>query len=204
MSFNVTVLKEAFYSLFMSMKDGNNDTFAEGVANAVTAFVATGQVTTVDGGAITEGAFSGGGTGSLTVIPSDCSSVIISACKNMKGDPYGNYYFAQEMGHALKNMADRGTVTVTVTGTVTTPGGVTHATGGEATGTISCDSSSLVQGLYETFTQMWNRREEDRYNGNLRFAEKLAQEINDFFTSGAVSTNGTGAIAGSSGTGTIA
>ena len=50
---------------------------------------------------------------------------------------------------------------------------------------------------------MYNQREQEGFDGNKEFAKELANELNSFYTSGTISTDGQGNIAGSSGSGTI-
>ena len=106
---------------------------------------------------------------------------------------------------AFKKMADEGTVTTTVTGTLTPPPPSPPITpyGGSATGSISCDSTAMVQALKILFSNMYTHAGEDDYNGNLEFAKELATQLNSFWTSGRISTSGEGNIEGSSGSGSI-
>ena len=102
-------------------------------------------------------------------------------------------------------MADEGTVTTTVTGTLTPPSPSPPITpyGGSATGNISCDSTAMVQALKILFSNMYTHAGEDDYNGNLEFAKELATQLNNFWTSGRIRTSGEGNIEGSSGSGSI-
>ena len=117
----------------------------------------------------------------------------------------GNNYLAEELGKAFKKMADEGIVTTTVTGTLTPPSPSPSITpyGGSATGNISCDSTAMVQALKILFSNMYTHAGEDGYNGNLEFAKELATQLNNFWTSGRISTSGEGNIEGSSGSGSI-
>ena len=170
------------------------------------AFVGTGQVTTTDVGTVPGGAFSGGGTGTLSVTATNCAKIIKDACEEMNNmTSGGNNYLAEELGKAFKKMADEGTVTTVVTGTLTPPSPSPSITpyGGSATGNISCDSTAMVQALKILFSNMYIHAGEDDYNGNLEFAKELATQLNNFWTSGSISTSGEGNIEGSSGSGSI-
>ena len=68
MAFSKSTLQTDILTVFNNMgSDATNDDFANGLANAVVAFVGTGQVSTTDAGTVPGGAFSGGGTGTLSV-----------------------------------------------------------------------------------------------------------------------------------------
>lgn len=205
MAFNKAQLQSDFEDVFESMTDGDEDTFPDGISDAVVAFVSGGQVSTQDDGTVPGGAYSGSGTGTLSVTASACASIIKSACTAMKTmTSGGDDYLAEEIGKGLKKMADDGVVVTTVTGTLQPPSSspVTPYVG-TAQGTISCSESSLVSMLKSTFKKMWDDREKDGFDGNEEFAKELANVVNSFYTSGTVTTQGQGNIAGSSGSGSI-
>lgn len=206
MAFNKAKLQSDFEAVFESMTDGNEDTFPNGISAAVVTFVSGGVVSTTDAGTVSGGAYSGSGTGKLTVTASACAAIIKAACTTMKTmTSGGNDYLAEEMGKGFKKMADDGVVTTTVTGTLTPPSPATPISpyGGEAKGTISCSETTLVTKLKALFQKMYNQREQEGFDGNKEFAKVLANEINSFYTSGTISTDGQGNIAGSSGSGSI-
>ena len=206
MAFVVSTLQKDIEDVFDSMTDGDNAVFANGIANAVVTFVGTGVVTTTDGGAVSGGSYVGSGTGSLSVTATKCAKTIKDACEAMMNmSSGGNDYLAEQIGKGIKQMADDGQVTTTVTGTLTPPSSSPITPyGGTAKGTVKCSETSLISDLKSVFAQMWSNRGDDEYDGNLQFAKKLAQAVNDFWTSGVVSTDGEGNIAGSKGTGSIA
>ena len=206
MAFNKAKLQSDFEAVFESMTDGNEDTFPNGISTAVVTFVSGGVVSTTDAGTVSGGAYSGSGTGKLTVTASACAAIIKAACTTMKTmTSGGNDYLAEEMGKGFKKMADDGVVTTTVTGTLTPPSPATPISpyGGAAKGTISCSETTFVTKLKALFQKMYNQREQKGFDGNKEFAKVLANEINSFYTSGTISTDGQGNIAGSSGSGSI-
>lgn len=206
MAFNKAKLQSDIEDVFESMTDGNEDTFPNGISAAVVTFVSGGQVSTQDAGTVTGGTYSGSGTGKLTVTASACAAIIKAACTAMKTmTSGGDDYLAEEMGKGFKKMADDGVVTTTVTGVLTPPPPATPISpyGGAAKGTISCSEATLVSKLKLLFKKMYNQREEEGFDGNKEFAKELANEINSFYTSGTISTDGQGNIAGSSGSGSI-
>lgn len=206
MAFNKAKLQSDFEAVFESMTDGNEDTFPNGISAAVVTFVSGGVVSTIDAGTVSGGTYSGSGTGKLTVTASACAAIIKAACTAMKTmTSGGDDYLAEEMGKGFKKMADDGVVTTTVTGTLTPPSPATPISpyGGAAKGTISCSEAALVTKLKALFQKMYNQREQEGFDGNKEFAKELANEINSFYTSGTISTDGQGNIAGSSGSGAI-
>ena len=206
MAFNKAKLQSDFVAVFESMTDGNEDTFPNGISAAVVAFVSGGVVSTIDTGTVTGGTYSGSGTGKLTVTDSACAAIIKAACKAMKTmTSGGDDYLAEEMGKGFKKMADDGVVTTTVTGVLTPPPPAAPVSpyGGVAKGTISCSETTLVTKLKALFQKMYNQREQEGFDGNKEFAKVLANEINSFYTSGTISTDGQGNIASSSGSGAI-
>lgn len=206
MAFNKAQLQSDFEDVFESMTDGNEDTFPNGISDAVVTFVSGGQVSTQDAGTISGGVYSGSGTGSLSVKASACAAIIKAACTAMKTmTSGGDDYLAEEMGKGFKKMADDGVVTTTVTGTLQPPSSAPPITpyGGTAKGSISCSEATLVSKLKLLFKKMYNQREEEGFDGNKEFAKELANEINSFYTSGTISTQGQGNLEGSTGSGSI-
>ena len=206
MALNKAQLQSDFEAVFESMTDGNEDTFPNGISAAVVTFVSGGIVSTTDAGTVSGGTYAGSGTGQLTVTASACAAIIKAACTTMKTmTSGGDNYLAEEMGKGFKKMADDGVVTTTVTGTLTPPSPATPISpyGGAAKGTISCSETALVAKLKALFQKMYNQREQEGFDGNKEFAKALANEINTFYTSGTISTDGQGNIAGSSGSGAI-
>ena len=206
MALNKAQLQSDFEDVFESMTDGNEDTFPNGISNAVVTFVSGGQVSTQDAGTVTGGTYAGSGTGKLTVTASACAAIIKAACTAMKTmTSGGDDYLAEEMGKGFKKMADDGVVTTTVTGVLTPPLPATPISpyGGAAKGSISCSEATLVSKLKLLFKKMYNQREEEGFDGNKEFAKELANEINSFYTSGTISTQGQGNIEGSTGSGSI-
>lgn len=206
MALNKAQLQSDFEDVFESMTDGNEDTFPNGISDAVVTFVSGGQVSTQDAGTVTGGTYAGSGTGKLTVTASACASIIKAACTAMKTmTSGGDDYLAEEMGKGFKKMADDGVVTTTVTGVLTPPPPATPISpyGGAAKGSISCSEATLVSKLKLLFKKMYNQREEEGFDGNKEFAKELANEINSFYTSGTISTQGQGNLEGSTGSGSI-
>lgn len=205
MAFNKSALHIALANVFSSMNDGDNSKFSNGIANAIVTFVASGDVSTTDGGTIPTGSYVASGTGKLAVTATSCANKIKNACDLMTDEQHGNNYLAEQIGAGIKQMADDGQVTTTVSGTVTLPnGGTVPNYTGSATGSISCNASDLISSLKNVFKAMYDNKDDTSYNGNSELAKEMANAINSFWTSGSVSTNGQGNIQGSSGSGSIA
>ena len=75
MALNKAQLQSDFEAVFESMTDGNEDTFPNGISAAVVTFVSGGVVSTTDAGTVSGGAYSGSGTGKLTVTASACAAI---------------------------------------------------------------------------------------------------------------------------------
>ena len=206
MAFNKAKLQSDFEAVFESMTDGNEDTFPNGISAAVVTFVSGGVVSTTDAGTVSGGTYAGKGTGKLTVTASACAAIIKAACTAMKTmTSGGDNYLAEEMGKGFRKMADVVVVTTFVTVVLTPPSPATPISpyGGPAKGTISCSETNLVTKLKALFQKFYYHSEQVGFDGNKEFAKELANGINSFYTSGAISTNGQGNIAGSSGSGSI-
>ena len=148
MAFNVQTLQTAFYNVFHNMTSGDITEFSDGIANAIVDFVSTGKVETIDAGTISAGVYAGKGEGSLSVTPDNCANIIKTACEKMWTDrnsgDYGSDYLAEEIGKAVKKMADDGEVNTDVKGQVTPPGSSPQTLNGKAKGTITCSETALV------------------------------------------------------------
>lgn len=208
MALDKSTLETAILNVFTSMTDGSIDKFSDGITNAIVSFVSNGEVSTVDMGTITAGAFVGTGSGEISVTSTDCTKVLKNACKKMNGETsedetYDDDYLAEQFGFALKAMSDNATVDTDVQGTVTTTTGATSTLEGSASGSIACVSTSLVTSLKTLFSTMYEKREETGYNGDSEFASTLADAIYSFWTSGVISTNGSETLAGSIGVGAL-
>lgn len=202
MAFVPSTLEAQLLSVFKSMTDGNEDTFPDGISNAVVSFVATGQVTTVDSGGVSAGAFTGSGSGSISATATECAGIIKTACLEMKNKTAGgDDYLAEQIGKGIKAMANNAKVTTTVTG-VATAGTTTTPLSGSAKGTIKCSETALITGLKSCFKKMYTNRE--TIDGNAELAKELASQVNSFWTSGVVSTQGQGSLSGATGSGTVA
>ena len=203
-----TTLEQDLKNAFSEMKKGGANTndayFAQKLAEACKKFGESGTITTVDAGAVPAGAFTGTGTGSLSLQSSLMEQPLLSACKAMTDASSGDSILANGIGNALFAMVSAGKVDTNITGTVVSPSGVPSPLAGTGTGTITCSQSSLISGLVSCFSEMKDKGGEEGYDGDSVFAEKMASLVNSFFKQGIVTVSGTGVLAGSVGSGTMA
>lgn len=213
MALSEDTLTEALTKVFRDMKNAKENAkdtdFSDGLSKACKDFAESGSITTVDGGALTSGAgvFAGGGSGSISVTQTDMSSPIVTAMNQMKNmRSGGDSVLAEAIFNGLKAMIDNGTVKTDVTGATTSPMGVPGLPpfSGSAEGTMTCTHPTFVNDLKKIFSDMNSKRNNKGFDGDAYLAEGLAGLVNTFISSGTVSTSGKGAIAGTSGGGSIA
>lgn len=196
-------LKKVFKDMKDAGEDASDDDFADGIAAACKAFGESGTVTTTDVGTVSAGVFTGAGTGTLSLDDSLMASPIKSACSSMKNmTEGGDNVLATAIGNALFAMTSAGEVNTNVTGTAIPPSPPppTVPVAGTAKGTITCVPAPVISGLQSAYNSMKNMTE----GGDDFLASQMAILINTYFASGIIATQGSGALAGSVGTGAIA
>lgn len=195
-------LKKVFKDMKDAGEDASDDDFADGIAAACKAFGETGMVTTTDVGAVSAGAFTGAGTGTLKLDDSLMASPIKSACSSMKNmTEGGDNVLAAAIGNGLMAMTSAGEVNTNVTGTVIPPNPPTPVPlAGTAKGTITCVPAPVISGLQAAYASMKSMTD----GGDDFLASQMATLINAYFAAGIIATQGSGALAGSIGTGVIA
>lgn len=187
-------LKEAFATM------QNDADFARLVSVAVARYAESGDITTTDAGQVSAGTFSGSGTGKISVDSSFCEGILVSATDSMKSmTSGGDALLAGQLAAGIDAMMAAGTVTTEVSGTATPPPPASPVpVSGTATGTFT-GNPALIQGVMAgAFPVMMGMVE----GGNDFFAVQLATCVTSYLNAGIISTNGTGAVAGSVGTGT--
>lgn len=213
MAFDKTSLENDIKQVFLDMKDAGEEAtdemFAKGLTQACKDFGESGSVATVDAGTVSSGVFAGSGSGTLELPSVSTSSgmgkIILDACTAMKTMNSGaDDYLATQIGAGLDSMTLAGVVKTDVTGTTTSPQGASvPPTSGKAEGTITCVSSSLVNGLKSVFSSMFSKRNEEGFNGDEYFAEQMANYVDAYFKAGIIATAGKEALSGTVGSGTI-
>lgn len=198
MSLDFNVLKSGLVSVFQDMSDDRR--FAQGISEKIASYAQSGAAQTVDAGTIAGGAFSGTGSGSITVNAALCENIIYAACMVIQGmTAGGNAYLAAQMALGIDTMMSAGTVNTSVVGTVVTPAGVPSAMAGVATGRFSGVSMALRTGFLAAFTAMDAMTE----GGDEYLAAQIALAVTGYLTSGVVTTQGQANLAGSIGNGLI-
>lgn len=187
-------LKEAF----ATMQDDAD--FARLVSAAVARYAESGDISTTDAGQVSAGTFSGSGTGKISVDSSVCEGILVSATDSMKSmTSGGDALLAGQLAAGIDAMMAAGTVTTEVSGTATPPPPASPVpVSGTATGTFT-GNPALIQGVMAgAFPVMVGMVE----GGNDFFAVQLATCVTSYLNAGIISTNGSGAVAGSVGSGT--
>lgn len=200
-------LQSDLKKVFSDMKQENakDSDFSDGVSKACKDFVESGTISTVDGGTVSSGGFVGSGNGSISVTQSDMSSPIVTAMNSMKNMAEGgNALLATAMFNGLNSMISNGTVETDVTGVTTSPAGATvPPSSGSAKGSMSCAYPTFVTELNSIFSDMNTKSDEEGFDGNVYLGDELGKLVNKYIKTGVVSTNGQGALSGSTGAGGI-
>lgn len=198
MSLKQSDLEDDLKEAFATMQDDAD--FARLVSAAVARYAESGDITTTDAGQVSAGTFSGSGTGKISVDSSVCEGILVSATDSMKSmTSGGDALLAGQLAAGIDAMMAAGTVTTEVSGTATPPPPASPVpVSGSATGTFT-GNPALIQGVMAgAFPVMMGMVE----GGNDFFAVQLATCVTSYLNAGTISTNGTGAIAGSVGSGT--
>lgn len=206
MAFVESKLKNDLQFVFNAMKNQNKDDvyFAEGLAKACKDFGESGDIVTTDGGTVSTGVFVGSGKGSLTLDDSLMANLIKTCCTQMKNGQGDDTTLANAIGNGILAMTNAGEVNTNVTGVTTSPqGSPVPPSSGSAKGKIACVNTSLISGLIKCFKDMKDKYADEGFDGDALFAGQLASLVNSYFKQGVIATNGTGALSGSAGSGTI-
>ena len=198
MSLKQSDLEDDLKEAFATMQDDAD--FARLVSVAVARYAESGDITTTDAGQVSAGTFSGSGTGKISVDSSVCEGILVSATDSMKSmTSGGDALLAGQLAAGIDAMMAAGTVTTEVSGTATPPPPASPVpVSGTATGTFT-GNPALIQGVMAgAFPVMVGMVE----GGNDFFAVQLATCVTSYLNAGTISTNGTGAVAGSVGSGT--
>lgn len=198
MSLKQSDLEDDLKEAFATMQDDAN--FARLVSAAVARYAESGDISTTDAGQVSAGTFSGSGTGKISVDSSVCEGILVSATDSMKSmTSGGDALLAGQLAAGIDAMMAAGTVTTEVSGTATPPPPASPVpVSGSATGTFT-GNPALIQGvMVGAFPVMMGMVK----GGNDFFAVQLATCVTSYLNAGTISTNGTGDVAGSVGSGT--
>jgi hypothetical protein len=196
MSLVLSSLTDALKAVFNDMS-GDDRKFSDGFAGAVKDFAESGEVVTVDAGAVSKGAFVGSGMGGITVTASDCADIVYAGAQEMLGAG-GNDILAAKMAEGVDTMITGGVVETDVNGVCTPPSGdPPFPLSGSAEGTMTGVPSPMEAAFFSAFEAMGTMSE----GNNDYMAAQCAVAVNAYMAAALVSTAGTGAISGSAGAG---
>nr|DAK20756.1 MAG TPA: hypothetical protein [Herelleviridae sp.] len=200
MSLNISTLKENLVQAFQSMKDGDDSVFAKKVSEAVANHIKTGNITTVDSGAVPVGAFTGAGTGAMTVDASILEGVLLAACKSMAAmSAGGNAVLAAQLAVGMDAMTNTGQIKTMITGAAVTPAGVSVPLAGSGQGKFTGVSTPIIVAVNAACSTMKTISE----GGDSVLAEAIAASITAYLQSGIITVHGLPPLAGSVGTGAM-
>ena len=201
MSLNQAALKEKLVQAFRSMKDGDDSVFAKKVSEAIAKHIKTGQITTVDAGAVPAGAFTGAGTGAMTVDVSILEGILLAACKSMTAmSAGGNAVLAAQLAAGMDTMTNAGQIKTRIKGTAITPAGVSVPLAGMGQGKFAGVSAPIIAAVNGACSAMETISE----GGDSVLAEAIAAAITVYLQSGVITVQGLPPLVGSIGTGAMA
>lgn len=185
-------------SIFRSME--TNDDFAEDTSAYLADLISSAVVTTTDAGTVSAGTFVGVGAGTVSVQSSLLEAHLKAACTSMDSlTEGGDTVLAQAFASGCAAMMAAATIDITVTGTATNPStGVTVTVSGSSTGVWAGSESSIYSGLISCFNTMYGMT---TGGGDEYFAAQLEALVRAYVNAGAVTSTGSGAVAGAFGTG---
>lgn len=200
MSLNQAALKENLVQAFQSMKDGDDSAFAKKVSEAIANHIKTGQITTVDAGAVPAGAFTGAGTGAMTVDASILEGILHAACKSMAAmSAGGNAILAAQLAAGMDAMTNAGQIKTMIIGATVTPAGVSVPLAGSGKGKFTGVSAPIIAAVNAACSTMKTISE----GGDSVLAEAIAASITAYLQSGIITVQGLPPLAGSVGTGAM-
>lgn len=200
MSLNQAALKENLVKAFQSMKDGDDSAFAKKVSEAVANYIKMGNITTVDAGAVPVGAFTGAGTGTMTVNAAILEGVLLAACKSMATmSAGGNVVLAAQLAAGMDAMTNAGQIKTMITGAAVTPAGVSVPLAGSGQGKFTGVSAPIIAAVNGACSAMETISE----GGDSVLAETIAASITAYLQSGIITVQGLPPLAGSVGTGAM-
>jgi hypothetical protein len=172
---------KAIYTAMDSIMDGTGDKYqAKEVAGAIKKYILTGQTSTTDSGAAPAGAYSGKGTGSMTINADVLESALFITFSAGSDNQTLSENIATDIDNACK---EDNTVSEISTGTVKTDSGATISFSGPAIGKFTGDKTKISIPLatcFETMNGMMNG------GGNEYYAAMFAAVFTDYLTAGTI------------------
>ena len=182
MALVATTLQAALITAYLAMnsiEEGGNEYQAEKVAQAIKAFILTGQTATSDTGAAPAGSYKGAGAGVMTVDASQLEDDLLATFNAKYGDDDLADHIATDIDNACK--ADN-TVQETSTGTVTTPAGASSNYSGPAAGKFAGTKSLIstpLKACYKSMTGMLA-------GGNELYAQLFSAAVDAYLKAGTI------------------
>lgn len=188
-------LNQAFNAMNDIKDDSGNKYMAEKVAKAISDFIKTGLVTSVDAGTASDGGvYSGSGTGSMQINESNLKSKL----QNTFEAKYENDDLASHIASDINDVCTASNTSSTTTTGVSVLGPKTNPTSGQGKGTFSGSKDIISSKLKSCFSAMNNMTS----GGNAYLATEWASAVNSYLTAGAISITLQAPMSGS-GTGGI-
>lgn len=175
-------LQSDLLSVFLAMNNitENGDRYmADNVAAKIKAYILTLSTSTTDSGTAPAGAYTGKGSGKMTIDDSSLADVLYSTFVNCND----NNDLAKRMAADIdKACSANNTVTETTTGTVTTSSGSIPFSG-TAQGKFSGSKATIENKLKSCFSAMDSMSS----GGNEYFAKEMAEAIDTYLKAGSIS-----------------
>jgi hypothetical protein len=168
-------------SIFAAMQDGSKTDawMAAQVAAATKEYISTGTAVTVDAGTAPAGAYTGAGTGDMTIDSDDLEEDLTQTFESTKLNSYLAAHMADDIDAAC---SAEGTVETDSIGTASAPP-VTSPAAGAGTGSFTGAKAGIAALLilcFETMNPM-------SVGGDDYFAAQLAAAMNTYLTTGQIS-----------------
>lgn len=184
MAFVVATLQASLYQAFEDMNDIKDDSgnryMAEKVAKAISDFIKTGSVTSVDAGTASDGGvYAGAGTGSMSISESNLKSKL----QNTFESKYENDDLASHIASDIDDVCSASNTCETTTTGTSTLGTKVNPTSGSGKGTFSGTKTIIESMLKTCFSTMNNMT----VGGNLYLATQWATAVNSYMTAGTIS-----------------
>jgi len=181
----VATLQTAILDIFSamnSMTSGGDKYCADELASAISDFISTGVVTSLDdAGVIGSNSYKGAGSGSMSI---DDSTLATKLLATFTKENTTDTEIAENIASNINDVCSVvNTVSTTTIGMQTTPSGVSTPYTGSGKGTFSGISSIISEALKTAFSSMSTLTS----GGNEVFAAALATSINSYLIGGSIS-----------------
>lgn len=181
----VATLQTAILDIFSamnSMTSGGDKYCADELASAISDFISTGVVTSLDDtGVIGSNTYKGAGSGSMAIDESTLAEKLLATFTK---DNTTDTEIAENIASNINDVCSAAnTVSTTTIGTQTTPSGTTTPYSGSGKGTFSGTDTIISEALKTAFATMSTLTS----GGNEVFATALATSINSYLIGGSIS-----------------